>query len=78
MTKQSMKRGMGSPSNVEVPLSTEEAHVHLHLGVQVAHPHLNINWLRYKFFFEKYQMTHIICTNYGYPRLYYTPYKSLI
>ena len=42
MTKQSMKRGMGSPSNVEVPLSTEEAHVHLHLGVQVAHAHLNI------------------------------------
>ena len=42
MTKQSMKRGMGSPSNVEVPLSTEEAHVHLHLGVQVAHAHLHI------------------------------------
>ena len=42
MTKQSMKIGMGSPSNVEVPLSAEEAHVHLHLGVQVTHAHLHI------------------------------------
>ena len=55
-----------SPSNVEVPLSAEEAHVHLHLGVQVAHTHLGIKWLRPRFFFEKYQMTHNICTSYGY------------
>ena len=55
-----------SPSNVEVPLSAEEAHVHLHLGVQVAHTHLGIKWSVSRFFFEKYQMTHSICTSYGY------------
>ena len=49
--------------------------MHLHLGVQVAHTHLDIKWLRPRFFFEKYQMTHNICTSYGYPRLYYTHIK---
>ena len=28
------------PCDVEVPLGPEEAHVHLHLGVQVAHADL--------------------------------------
>ena len=26
------------PSNVEVPLSSKESHVHLHLGIKMTHP----------------------------------------